>query len=118
MNILITGAAGFIGSHLCEALIGKRRVFGLDNFCDFYASGIKWNNISSLVQNSNFTLLEADIRDENTLGIKAKKQLFLIQPGDVERTYADISKSRKMLGYDPQTNFEEGVAKFINWLKK
>ncbi len=315
MNILITGSAGFIGSHLCEALIEKHRIFGLDNFCDFYDPMIKRNNIRGLQQNSNFALLEADIRDENALkeifsknkfdlvihlaamagvrpsienpklytevnidgtvnlleeckkhqvgkfifassssvygnnrkvpfsendpvdhpispyastkkagelichtyhhlekismvclrfftvygprqrpdlaihkfarlimddkpipvygdgstqrdytyiddiidgilkaidfvqegnkyeifnlgesrtitlskmistienalGIKAKKKLLPIQPGDVKTTYADISKSRKMLGYDPQTDFEEGVAGFINWIKK
>lgn len=315
MKILITGAAGFIGSHLCETLIEKHKIFGLDNFCDFYNPQIKWNNVSNLQQSSNFTLLEADIRDENALkeifskhefdlvihlaamagvrpsienpqlytevningtvnlleeckkqnikkfifsssssiygnnrkvpfsendpvdhpispyaftkkagelichtyhhlhkisviclrfftvygqrqrpdlaihkfarlilndkpipvygdgstqrdytyiddiidgvlkaidfiqtgnkyeilnlgesrtitlskmiltienalGIKAKKDFFPIQPGDVERTYADISKSRKILGYDPQTDFEEGIAKFINWIRK
>ncbi|MCK4653106.1 MAG: GDP-mannose 4,6-dehydratase [Candidatus Cloacimonetes bacterium] len=68
MNILITGAAGFIGSHLCEALIGKHRVFGLDNFCDFYDPGIKWNNIKTLQKNDNFILFETDIRDEKRLG--------------------------------------------------
>jgi len=315
LKILITGAAGFIGSHLCEALIGKHKIFGLDNFCDFYDPQIKWNNISSLQQNSNFTLLETDIRNENALkdifsenefdlvihlaamagvrpsienpqlytevningtvnlleeckehnikkfifsssssvygnnrkipffendpvdhpispyaftkkagelichtyhhlenfsmvclrfftvygprqrpdlaihkfarlildgkpipvygdgstqrdytyiddiiegvlktiefvqernkyeifnlgesrtimlskmietlenalGIKAKKEFLPIQPGDVERTYADISKSRKMLDYDPQTDFEEGIIRFVNWIKK
>lgn len=315
MNILITGSAGFIGSNLCEALIGNHKIFGLDNFCDYYDPQIKRNNISSLQQNSNFTLLEADIRNENalieifsknkfdliihlaamagvrpsienpqlytevningtvnlleecrkheiknfifassssvygnnrkvpfsekdpvdhpispyastkkagelichtyhylekismvclrfftvygprqrpdlairkfarlilddkpipvygdgltqrdytyiddiidgilkaidfvhegnkyeifnlgesrtiklskmistienSLGIKAKKELLPIQPGDVKTTYADISKSRKMLGYDPQTDFEEGVEKFISWLKQ
>jgi UDP-glucuronate 4-epimerase len=315
MNILITGAAGFIGSHLCEVLIGKHKIFGLDNFCDFYDPQIKRNNIKSLQQNSNFKLLETDIRDENVLKeifsknefdlvihlaamagvrpsiadpqlytevningtvnllevckkhkikklnfsssysvygnnrkvpfyendpvdhpispyastkkagelichtyhhlhkisviclrfftvygprqrpdlaihkftrlilngkpipvygdgstqrdytyiddiidgllkaiefiqegnkyeifnlgesrtitlskmistienaleIKAEKEILPIQPGDVEKTYADISKSRKMLGYDPQTDFEEGVSKFVDWLKK
>lgn len=314
-NILITGAAGFIGSHLCEALIEKHKIFGLDNFCDFYDPQIKRNNVSSLQQSSSFTLLETDIRDENalkeifsknafdlvihlaamagvrpsienpqlytevningtvnlleeckkhnikkfifsssssvygnnrkvpfsendpvdhpispyastkkagelichtyhhlhkifviclrfftvygprqrpdlaiykfarlildgkpipvygdgstqrdytyiddiidgvlkaiefvqtgnkyeifnlgesktiklsamiemlekTLGVKAKKEFLPMQPGDVEKTYADISKSRKMLGYNPKINFEEGVARFINWIRK
>ena len=38
------------------------------------------------------------------------------QPGDVVRTYADISKARSLLGYDPQTDFREGVRKFIEWM--
>jgi UDP-glucuronate 4-epimerase len=315
VKILITGAAGFIGSHLSEILVNDHQVFGLDNFCDFYDPGIKWNNIKTLQKSDNFTLFKTDIRDiqalgkifsgnkfdlvihlaamagvrpsienpqlytevningtvnlleeckkhnikkfifsssssvygnnrkvpfsennpvdhpispyastkkagelichtyhhlekmsmvclrfftvygprqrpdlaihkftrlildgkpipvygdgstqrdytfiddiidgvlkasefvqtghryeifnlgesrtitlskmiltiEKALGIKAKKQLLPIQPGDVERTYADISKSRKMLDYDPQTNFEEGVTMFVDWIKK
>ena len=43
MNILVTGAAGFIGSHLCEKLISNNKVVGLDNFCDFYDPKIKEN---------------------------------------------------------------------------
>ncbi len=35
MNILVTGAAGFIGSNLCEKLVKEHHVIGLDNFCDF-----------------------------------------------------------------------------------
>ena len=37
------------------------------------------------------------------------------QPGDVPQTYADISKARRLLGYDPQTQIEEGIRKFIEW---
>ena len=315
MKILITGAAGFIGSHLSETLVNDHQVFGLDNFCDFYDPQIKRNNIKALQKNNNFTLFEIDIRDvkalgkifsgnefdlvihlaamagvrpsienpklytevningtvnlleeckkhnikkfifsssssvygnnrkvpfsendpvdhpispyastkkagelichtyhhlhkisviclrfftvygprqrpdlaihkftrlildgkpipvygdgstqrdytfiddiidgvlkasefvqtghryeifnlgesrtitlskmistiENALGIKAKKEILPIQPGDVERTYADISRSRKMLDYDPQTNFEEGIARFVDWIKR
>lgn len=41
-----------------------------------------------------------------------------MQPGDVEKTYADISKAKRVIGYDPQTNFEDGIRKFIEWYKK
>ncbi len=41
-----------------------------------------------------------------------------MQPGDVDKTYADISKLKNMTGYTPKTSFEEGVRKFINWYKK
>ena len=37
------------------------------------------------------------------------------QPGDVEITYADISKAQKMLGYHPSTNFKEGIERFVRW---
>ncbi len=39
------------------------------------------------------------------------------QPGDVERTYADISKARTLLGYEPNTPIEEGLQKFAEWVK-
>jgi len=39
------------------------------------------------------------------------------QPGDVPQTFADITKARKLLGYNPQTQIEEGIHKFIDWFK-
>ena len=63
-KILITGAGGFIGSHLAERLLSERRqVVGVDNFCDFYPPQRKRNNISSLSESDRFTLAELDIRD-------------------------------------------------------
>ena len=41
-----------------------------------------------------------------------------MQPGDVDKTYADISKAKAMIGYDPQTNFSEGIRKFVEWYKR
>ena len=41
-----------------------------------------------------------------------------MQPGDVERTYADVSKAKKLIGYEPKTSFEEGIKSFINWYKE
>ncbi len=52
---------------------------------------------------------------EKVLGKKAVLNKQPMQPGDVEKTYADISKARKILGYDPKTNFEDGIKKFIEW---
>ena len=37
------------------------------------------------------------------------------QPGDVERTWADISKARRLLGYVPTTTIEDGIARFVDW---
>ncbi len=63
-TVLITGAAGFIGSHLCERLLDKDlSVVGIDNFDDFYDPQIKRDNISNCLKNKNFQLIEADIRD-------------------------------------------------------
>ena len=67
MKILITGAAGFIGSHLCEALINDHDVIGIDNFCDFYDIKIKRNNLKNLAQFDNFQIIKADIRSKSEM---------------------------------------------------
>jgi UDP-glucuronate 4-epimerase len=54
---------------------------------------------------------------ENNLGKKAIINRQPLQPGDVPITYADISKARNLLGYDPQTKIEEGIPKFVEWFK-
>ena len=64
MKALITGAAGFIGSHLCERMLADGwEVTGLDNFNDFYDPQIKRDNISGYLNNENFKLIEDDIRN-------------------------------------------------------
>jgi UDP-glucuronate 4-epimerase len=40
-----------------------------------------------------------------------------LQPGDVPQTYADISKARRLLGYDPQTQIEDGLRNFVEWFR-
>lgn len=64
MRILVAGAAGFIGSHVCERLIADgHAVWGLDNFDDFYEIGIKRRNISGILSHRRMRLVEGDIRD-------------------------------------------------------
>ncbi len=67
-TILITGAAGFIGSHLAESLVADgRRVVGLDNFDPFYDRRLKQHNLTRLNDTPQFTLVEGDIRDQDGL---------------------------------------------------
>ncbi len=64
VTILVTGAAGFIGSHLCERLIGRgAAVVGLDNFDPFYDPAVKRRNVKQLLESDAFDLIEGDIRD-------------------------------------------------------
>src|SRR2546428_3503299 len=63
--ILATGGAGFIGSHLAEALLKEgREVVALDNFDDFYLPEIKRRNLELLAGRPGLSLIEGDIRDE------------------------------------------------------
>ncbi len=65
-TILITGAAGFIGSNLAEELIKNYNIIGIDNFDDFYSRDIKEENLKFLLQNSNFKLYEEDILNKSS----------------------------------------------------
>ncbi len=60
--VLVTGACGFIGSHLCEKLLKKGyTVIGIDSFTDFYPKTIKEKNIEISLKKSNFKFVETDI---------------------------------------------------------
>lgn len=54
---------------------------------------------------------------EAALGKKAKLNIMSMQPGDVNRTCADITKANRILGYRPKVNFEDGIKNFTNWYK-
>ena len=65
MNILVTGGAGFIGSHTCERLLERGdHVTILDNFNDFYDPGIKRGNLEAMARVGTPEVAEGDLRDE------------------------------------------------------
>ncbi|HEX8069180.1 MAG TPA: GDP-mannose 4,6-dehydratase [Pyrinomonadaceae bacterium] len=68
-DILVTGGAGFIGSHLVERLLaeGRWRVTVVDDFNDFYAPALKRANVAPHLGRADFELVEADIRDRAAL---------------------------------------------------
>jgi len=85
LSCLVTGVAGFVGSHLAERLIEKGNfVTGLDSFTDYYPRAVKESNLSPLKKNPNFRFVEGDI---NTVDLpKLLRQVDFIfhlagQPG-------------------------------------
>jgi UDP-glucuronate 4-epimerase len=68
MSVLVTGAAGFIGSHFVDTLLARGEVVvGLDNFDDFYARPLKEANLGAAREHGSFHLVEGDIRDPGCL---------------------------------------------------
>ncbi|MFN0138876.1 MAG: GDP-mannose 4,6-dehydratase [Pyrinomonadaceae bacterium] len=68
-NILITGGAGFIGSHLVDHLLteGEWQITVVDDFNDFYSPDIKRSNVAAHIASPKYKLVEADIRDYGAL---------------------------------------------------
>ena len=70
------------------------------------------------IGNSNPTpLMDYIFEIENNIGIKAKKELLPMQPGDVKSTSADTSKLEQYINFKPKTSIKEGISKFIDWYK-
>ena len=103
-KILVTGGAGFIGSNLCEALLEKgNKVVCLDNF----ATG-KRENIAPLLKNTNFTLIEGDIRKLEDC-LKATKDVDYVLH---QAALGSVPRSIE----DPITSNEVNVSGFLNML--
>ena len=52
------------------------------------------------------------------LGIDPKIKQLPMQAGDVERTFADVSKAKYLIGYEPKVSFKDGIQNFVNWYKE
>ena len=61
------------------------------------------------------TLMDFISYIEKALGKEAKKNFLPMQPGDVKETFADISKAREELGFEPKTKIDEGIKIFCDW---
>ncbi len=72
-------------------------------------------DIFNLGENQTTTLSELIVEIENALGKKAVIERLPEQQGDMPLTAADISKARRLLGYDPRTPVRKGIPKFVEW---
>lgn len=79
-SILITGGAGFIGSHLVDSMLesGKTMITCLDNFDSFYDPKVKKKNIRTHWKNPRYTFVEGDIRNLDQVGTKLSKHYDVI----------------------------------------
>jgi len=73
--------------------------------------------IINLGESQTTTLLELVQHLENALGMKAGLRFLPNQPGDMEITYADVSRARRLIGYNPQKPIREGIQLFADWFK-
>ena len=72
-------------------------------------------DVFNLGESQTTTLTELIRAIENSLGKKAVINTMPDQPGDVPLTYADISKARSLLNYNPTTKIKDGIPKFVDW---
>ena len=75
-------------------------------------------DVFNLGENDTIQLKDLIAAIENALGKKAKVNRLPEQPGDMPLTCADISKARKLLGYNPKTKFDDGLPRFVDWFLK
>lgn len=79
LHALVTGAAGFIGSHLAQALLQRGwQVTGVDNYDPFYARSLKEQNAALLRQHPGFALLEADLSNPDALNRVLQGKQFTV----------------------------------------
>ena len=80
MNIILTGAAGFIGYHLAlELLKKKHKVLGIDNFNNYYSKSYKRSRVQKLIKNKNFIFYNLDLKKID----KFKKKLIKFKPSAI-----------------------------------
>ena len=91
---------------------------GITKSIQFLEKNTRVYEIINLGENEVITLDEMLSGIEQNLEKMAKKNQLPLQPGDVQKTNADISKARTLLGYHPTTHFQNGIKKFVEWFLK
>ena len=93
-------------------------VDGIMRACDYVMTNKHVYEIINIGSSHPVSLKEMIDTIGETLNIVPKIQELPMQPGDVDRTYADISKAKQLLGYEPHTTFKDGIKKFIKWYRR
>jgi len=137
VNILITGAAGFIGSHLSEKLLSEGHIItAIDNFDTLYSSDVKRKNIEIALTNKNYTFEELDInnikdleslnqRFDTIVHLAAKAGVLLSIEEPLKYTQTNIVGTQNLLEFAKQRNIKKfifassssvyGVNKNVPW---
>ena len=112
MNVLVTGAAGFIGYHLCERLLQRGdRVTGIDNLDPYYDVSLKEARLARLQRHAGFALVKADIVDRD-----AMKRFFAANRFDAIANLAAQAGVRYSLE-NPHAYTDTNVTGFLNILE-
>lgn len=93
-------------------------VDGIIRSCNYVENNNDVYEILNLGNSSPVSLKEMINIIGQAIGVKPKIKQLSMQPGDVDRTFADISKAKKLIGYNPKTSFKEGIERFIKWYKE
>lgn len=92
-------------------------VDGIIKACNYTLNNKEVYEILNIGNSSPISLKEMINIIGKVLNKIPKIKQLPMQPGDVDRTYADITKAKKLLCYEPKTSFEDGIKKFIIWYK-
>ena len=93
-------------------------VQGIENSIKYVEENTNVYEVLNLGNSSPVTLKEMINTIAKVLNVEPKIEQLPMQPGDVDRTYADVSKAKRLIGYEPKTSFEEGIEKFVKWYKE
>lgn len=93
-------------------------VDGIIKSCNYCMNNQDVYEILNIGNSSPTTLKEMINTIGQALGIEPKIEQLPMQPGDVDRTYADVSKAKTLIGYEPKTTFKEGIENFVKWYKE
>ncbi len=92
-------------------------VDGIIRSCNYVENNNDVYEILNLGNSSPVSLKEMINTIGQAIGVEPKIKQLPMQPGDVDRTFADISKAKKLIGYNPKTSFKEGIENFVEWYK-